>query len=195
MKILNLEMTFFMNALWKVLEGNPKNPNPDCPGCYIVHYDYDTGKTETILFRSVLKSNQYKYIYLAHKKTLQTVYKETLLSRDFLNEELEQAPGAVNIIPEIVFAVRHVGGCVGVSGHIPLVEEAISALLLTAKNSMVKIHADKHVCTEDLEKEFWVDFSFEFHRLCRKIYDNFWIKELGEALLLSQNHPLGIVNN
>jgi hypothetical protein len=186
MKLFNsadsVNLFFFVDKMWKIIQDLSDNPKPECTGFYLTHYDYDECISEQVLFYEVPKEKVYKYLYFSNKKTYQPMHEGVLLSRDIADEKLDQYPGGVNIAPCDVLHLMNIGGSVGISGHESMVDEAMSALILAAKNSLWKIRRARSHCTNLFKKEFWIQFEKELNTINATVPNNPWIWKIGVPL-------------
>jgi len=120
-------MNPFLFILEYALENLPNNPKSACKGFYLAYYNPKKNTLVAEKIGIVPAEKDLKYLNLACKKVTQTLLNNSVRSKDFENNDLEQYPGA--------FAINTPSGtfCAGVSGHDSMVDEAISILWLLAK--------------------------------------------------------------
>ncbi len=116
-------MNEFLRRLEIALTNLPGNPKPSCKGFYIAYYDRHKKATTAEKIGFVPDSKDFQYLHFSLKKATQTLFLNKIRSKDFENSDLEQYAGGVQLA----------NGCAGVSGHDPLVDEAIAILWLTHK--------------------------------------------------------------
>ena len=155
--------TFWEN-MQQALTDLPGDPKPECEGFYIATYDEFIGLTlEAIGYIPEEKKN--KYMYFATKKVLQCMYKNATHSQEFADEKLDQFPGGVFI--------DEFGA--GVSGHDPLIDEAIAVLWLFSNQPTLS-----KVQHENPWQQLYDD-AMDWQR--KHAYDNPWIEIIAKRMV------------
>ncbi len=178
-ELLHPEMNHFLWRLQYALENLPNNPKPSCEGFYLAYYNPWKSTLVTEKFGYVPQDKDFKYMHFAGKKVTQTLLFGAKRSKDFENNDLEQYPGAITmngLDSDLIF-------CAGVSGHDSMVDEAISALWLVAKQFMAENFRSGMLISHSNDKFFFYLKERAEEMQKRVAPDNSWIVPIAEIMM------------
>ena len=156
------------NTFWEnvqqALTDLPGDPKPACKGFYFAEYDPLNGLSIEAI-GEIPEDKKFKYMYFATKKVLQTLYKGTSRSQEFMNKKMDQYIGGVIIN----------GYGAGISGHDSLIDEALSVLWLHANKPQLSI-----IQHENPWEQMCLN-AMEWQRT--QAYKNPWIEIIGKRMI------------